>query len=201
MLPRDSHSRLSRRAVIAPLLSLIAAPILARRSMAQTHDDPPPFQTTRSQFTLVQPLKPLPPVTLHTLAGQSVSLQPVAGKVMLIHVWASWCPACTVDLPLFESFYEAVGDQVVVAAVSVDKSERTEVKAYLAKLGIKHLPIYLDPNETLASSSTASPAPLPIYGMPITYLIDAAGQIAGYISGVVDWRTPEAQRLLAYYAS
>jgi hypothetical protein len=39
-------------------------------------------------------------------------------------------------------------------------------------------------------------APLTLYGMPITYLIDRAGWIAGYVAGQVDWSTEDARALI-----
>jgi thiol-disulfide isomerase/thioredoxin len=123
------------------------------------------------------------------------------GNVLLINFWATWCEACRTDLPLLERFHEAVRGRVNVVAVSSDKANREKVRVYLEKLSIRRLPVYLDPDGRLASSSSDSLAPMRLYGMPITYLVTPYGRIAGYISGPVDWLSDDAQRLLAYYAA
>jgi hypothetical protein len=102
---------------------------------------------------------------------------------------------------MLERFHVAMGDRVSVAAISMDTSGRAEVRSYLEKLSIHRLPILLDPKERLANNSMERPARLTAYGLPITYLIDAAGRVEGYIAGVADWLADDAQRLLTYYSS
>jgi thiol-disulfide isomerase/thioredoxin len=143
----------------------------------------------------------LRPVVLNDLRGRATPLAAVPGKVLLVNLWATWCEACRIDLPMLERFHVAMGDRVAVAAVSTDTTNRENVRSYLEKLSIHRLPILLDPDGRVASNSTESPAQLTAYGMPITYLIDASGRIAGYISGALDWLADDAQRLLAYYSS
>jgi thiol-disulfide isomerase/thioredoxin len=193
--------RLSRRAVLAAVASSATLPLLALPGRAQGNDRPPVFQTTRHQFIIVRPSKPLPIVSLTDIEGRAAQLAPVPGKVLLINIWATWCEACRADLPLLERFHNAARHQADVVAVSIDKGDHGQVKDYLRKLAIRTLPVYLDPDAKLAGNSSASPAPLAIYGMPLTYLITPSGRIAGYMAGVADWLAPDAQQLLAYYAA
>ena len=197
----NSSSRLSRRAILTAALGSAALPILRKPGTAQIEDRPPVFQTARHQFIIVRPPKLLPTVTLTDSNGRPARVAPVPGKVLLINIWATWCEACRTDLPLLESFQKVAGDRTEVLAVSIDKSDRRQVNVYLEKLGIRALPIYLDPEGKLASNSPTRPAPLVIYGMPLTYLITPSGRIAGYMAGIADWQTRDAQELLAYYAN
>jgi thiol-disulfide isomerase/thioredoxin len=143
----------------------------------------------------------LPVVSLADLRDRPARVSAVPGNVLLINFWATWCEACRTDLPLLERFHEAARGRFKVVAVSADKTGKEKVRAYLEKLSIRHLPIYLDPDGRLANSSSDSLAPLRLYGVPITYLITPSGRIAGYISGSADWLSEDAQRLLAYYAA
>lgn len=183
------------------LLGLAAVPLLASRSNAQTRDYPPVFRTARHQFTIVEPAVQLPSVPLLDLRGRAARLAAVPGKVLLINIWATWCDACRLDLPLLERFHQTSGGRVQVAAVSAERRDRAEIKAYLERLSIRSLPIYLDPDGLLASNSANSPAPLSAYGMPVTYLVTPSGRVAGFISGVADWLADDAQKLLTYYAA
>lgn len=198
----DDHAAgLSRRAALASLLGSAALPILAKPGLAQNDDRPPVFETARHQFIIVRPSNILPPVALTDLNGKPATLAPKPGKILLVNIWATWCDACRADLPLLERLQKVAGSRVNVAAVSIDKTDRQQVKAYLQKAAIHALPIYLDPQGRLASKSTDSVAPLPIYGMPLTYLVTPSGRIAGYMAGVADWLAQDAQELLAYYAA
>jgi hypothetical protein len=102
---------------------------------------------------------------------------------------------------MLERFHAAMGGRISVAAVSTDKIDREKIRTHLERLSIRRLPIFLDPDNRLASNPTERPAPLRLYGMPITYLIDASGRIVGYVLGAADWLSEDAQRLLAYFAS
>lgn len=200
--PKSALSKmLSRRGMLAALRGIGAAPFLGRQSRAQAQESPPTFRTARYQFTSTRPVEKLRPVVLNDLRGRATSLASVPGKVLLINLWATWCEACRTDLPMLERFHVAMGDRVAVAAISMDRSGHTEVKSYLEKLSIHRLPIFLDPDRRLAGNSAEPTAQLTPYGLPITYLIDAAGQLEGYIAGAADWLADDAQRLLAYYSS
>ena len=197
----DGSTRFSRRAALTSLAASAASSLLASSGRAQSDDRPPVFQTARHQFIIVRPSNLLPTISLTDVSGRPAQVAPVPGKVLLINIWATWCEACRADLPLLERFHKVAGHQADIVAVSIDKSDRQQVKNYLQKLSIRTLPVYLDPDGKLAGNAAASTAPLAIYGMPLTYLITPSGRIAGYMAGVADWLAKDAQDLLAYYAA
>lgn len=174
--------------------------LLSDRALAaSTQDYPPVFETVRSQYTLLEPVLPLAPVTLADRTGKPKILAPVPGRVMLVNIWATWCAACITEMPLLEKLHKELGDKITIAAVSTDRISQERVNDWLKTNAIRSLPVFLDPDGKAASSAPNSKAPLRADKMPTTYLITTDGQIAGYISGAVDWLTPEGRRLLAYY--
>jgi len=102
----------TRRALLAPLVGMVSASVTARCGLARPIDNPPLFRTGRGQFTLIEPAQSLPSVSLTRPDGQPVRLAAVPGKVMLINVWATWCVACRIDLPLLNRFHEATDARV-----------------------------------------------------------------------------------------
>jgi thiol-disulfide isomerase/thioredoxin len=48
-----------------------------------------------------------PDFTLKTLAGKFVTLSDLRGKVVLVNIWASWCPPCRAEMPAIERVYQA----------------------------------------------------------------------------------------------
>ncbi|MBB4952083.1 thiol-disulfide isomerase/thioredoxin [Agrobacterium vitis] len=162
-------------------------------------DYPPVFETTRYQYTLLQPVLPLTPTTLTDRKGKPATLAPAPGRVMLINIWATWCAACNTEMPLLEKLHHELGHKLSIAAVSTDRISHERVDDWLETRAIRSLPVFLDPEAKLASSAPASSAPLRADKMPTTYLITADGLITGYMPGEADWLSPEGRRLLAYY--
>ena len=201
--PFQLDQAISRRTVLTSLIGLGGLPLIANTSLAAECDNPPVFATTRYQFTMIEPAMQMPAVILMDIAGHPKRLAAAPGKVLLLNFWATWCAACQHDLPLLERFHDAMGERVKVAAVSTDAAvQRQRIKPYLDRLFIRSLPIYLDPEGRLASNSASTEAPFSLLGgMPVTYLVTPSGRVAGYILGVADWLTVDAQNLLAYYAN
>ena len=83
--------------------------------------------------------------------------------------------------------------------MAVDRGDRSSVVRFVEKLGIRHLPIYRDPNGYVASSAPdLKNSPFALYGMPITFLISASGKVVGYMLGAADWNSEAAGKLLDY---
>jgi thiol-disulfide isomerase/thioredoxin len=131
------------------------------------------------------------------LDGAAADLAAWRGQVVLLNFWATWCPACRTELPHLERLQAISGHDLKIAAVSTDRAGRAPVLPFVRKLGLKRLAIYLDPGQAVAQPADSSTnAPFTLYGMPITYLIDRAGWVAGYVAGQVDWSTEDARALI-----
>ena len=193
------HRRVTRRTVVAGLLGA-CAPAMSHRARA---DGPPPFATVRHQFIQIRGARPVPSVRIPRLSGAAIDLTSFKGKVTLVNFWATWCAACRTELPLLERVHAAMADQGIrVVAISVDQGGRDVVARYVRTLNLRRLPVYLDPDGLVAHSDRDNRrnAPFALYGLPVTYVIDRAKRIVGYLPGAADWTLPAAQQLLTYYA-
>jgi thiol-disulfide isomerase/thioredoxin len=80
-----------------------------------------------------------PPFALTTLDGQQISLDSLAGKVVLIDFWATWCGPCREALPHIRQIaQEFAGQPFVVLSVSLDDSNH-EWREFVAKNGMTWL--------------------------------------------------------------
>lgn len=76
----------------------------------------PPYRAERE----VKILEPAPRVTLTALDGMSVPLHDYAGKIVLLNFWATWCTPCIAEWPQFIKLAQAMPDELVILAVSID---------------------------------------------------------------------------------
>lgn len=118
-----------------------------------------------------------PQFTLTTLDGASVTTESLAGKVVLVNFWATWCPPCRIEMPGFQRVYDRFrGDGFVVLGVSMDAGGAEGVQRFLAERHITY-PVAM-----------ATPAAVRDFGgvrlLPTSYLIDREGRIRNEVGGL-----------------
>jgi thiol-disulfide isomerase/thioredoxin len=153
----------------------------------------PPISGTVAKFTPTDPGRPAPIEPFFDADGNEVTLHDFGGKVVLLNLWATWCAPCLEELPSLDRLQaELGGDRFQVVAVSVDRRGAEAVRPYFRRLGIAHLPLYVEPKNRLASA-------LGLQVLPSTIVIGPSGVMAGRIIGAVEWDAPEALDLLRFY--
>ncbi|MGY8665678.1 TlpA disulfide reductase family protein [Bradyrhizobium sp. UFLA05-109] len=196
-VPRVNRTGLTRRAM------LLAAPALGLARLRPAHAEngpwPPLFETGRSQFTVVRPRAPMPPLRLRDLRGKDVVLMAKPGRVTIINFWATWCAACRLDLPVMASLARSRSDDLDIHAICTDTRDLGKITHFLGGLSTQHLLSYVDAYGVAAAASDPADAAFRLFGMPITYLIGRSNRIEGYITGAADWLSPAGTALLQFY--
>ena len=133
---------------------------------------------------------PAPEYAAPSVAGDTVSLADLKGEVVLLNIWATWCPPCRVEMPHLQSLHEELGDQGLrVVGVSVDsRGASGAVDRFTGDLGIEFL-ILRDPSERIAHLFGA-------YGVPFNVLIDREGIVRWRHSGPVTADDPALRSAL-----
>jgi thiol-disulfide isomerase/thioredoxin len=118
--------------------------------------------------------QPVPRYAATTMAGDSASIASLAGKVVLLNVWATWCHPCRDEIPYLQALYEkhrASGLEII--GVSVDaRGQDDAIREFATEFRMTY-PIWRDPDERVQSLFLA-------LGVPASYLIDR--------TGVLRWR-------------
>jgi thiol-disulfide isomerase/thioredoxin len=144
-----------------------------------TPPDRPPRDPPRRQ---VQPGDKAPVLALPDLSGTMRPLLSYRGQVVVLNVWASWCPPCIKEMPSLERLHAAAPQGVVVVTVSVDE-DLAEAKRLVQKLGLT-FPVMLDPGgERLATWGTVK--------YPETWIIGRDGVVLDRVIGARDWSSPD----------
>ncbi|WMT57503.1 TlpA family protein disulfide reductase [Truepera radiovictrix] len=110
----------------------------------------------------------LPPLTLTNLAGEPVALGAFAGKPLVLNLWATWCPPCRRELPLFAETAERF-PEVTFALVSQGESG-AQVAGFVAEQGLSLPNVLLDPGAELGRQWRAA-------GLPNTFFFAADGTL------------------------
>lgn len=112
---------------------------------------------------------PLAGVTVPCLGGPGeVDLgAALAGRPVLLNVWASWCAPCREELPALEE-YRARPDAVEVVGLNVRDDPRAALRL-LTELGVRFPSVVGD---------AAAPALALPPALPISYLVRADGSVA-----------------------
>ena len=143
------------------------------------------LKTTKS----LQPGLEVPNFAFPDLNGKEVSLSDQRGKVVLVNVWATWCPPCRREMPSMQRLYEKFkGKNFEILAVSIDSEGRAAVEPFMRKMNLT-FPALLDPGETIR----------PLYGItgvPESFIIDQQGILVEKIIGPINWATPEVFRFI-----
>jgi peroxiredoxin len=130
--------------------------------------------------------RPAPNFTLPGLDGKTVQLADYRGKVVLLNIWATWCPSCVEEMPSMEKLYnELKGEYFEILTISIDESGDKAVVPFMQKYKLT-FPTLLDPGGKTVQRLYR------ITGVPESFLVDKEGNIAQVIIGPTDWSTPEA---------
>ena len=110
-----------------------------------------------------------PPFSITTIDGKQISLDSLAGKVVLIDFWATWCGPCREALPHIRDIAHRFQEQpLVVISISLDKDE-DKWKGFVAKNQMTWLQ-YRD-----GSFNGAIAKSFGVTAIPATFTIDADG--------------------------
>jgi len=125
-----------------------------------------------------------PNFTLQDLDGRSVSLSDHKGKVVLVNIWATWCPPCVAETPSLDKLYKMMEDEdFELLAISVDENGKKAVEPFMKKKNLS-FPVLLDPDGRVARLYRTT-------GVPESFIVRKDGTIDNKIEGAIDWTAPK----------
>ena len=135
---------------------------------ATTGGAPPP--SAREGFSA-------PEFTLDLLGGGQVTLSNLRGKVVMVNLWASWCPPCRAEMPAIENVYRAYKNKgfEVLAVNTTYQDGEAEAAAFAQNYGLT-FPIPLDRTGAVSNRYL-------LRALPSTFFVSRDGVIRSVVVG------------------
>jgi cytochrome c biogenesis protein CcmG/thiol:disulfide interchange protein DsbE len=119
-----------------------------------------------------------PPLALKDLAGRTVDLESLRGRVVLVNFWATWCPPCRAEIPeLSELWREQKAGCFEVLGVAED-SPPADLLSIARSMPY---PVLTDPRGDAAAAWS-------VMGFPSSFLVDPRGRVVRVFEGAVGKR-------------
>jgi len=110
-----------------------------------------------------------PDFILSTVGGNQYKLSNHRTKTpLVINFWASWCPPCREEFPVFEEIHKKNIDSIEIIGINLQESKST-IQEFKNEFAVT-FPLLLDPDKNVKE----------LYGVftqPVTYFIDKEGII------------------------
>jgi cytochrome c biogenesis protein CcmG/thiol:disulfide interchange protein DsbE len=129
----------------------------------------------------------LPAVEATTVEGTRVNVAGAAGKVVLVEIWATWCPPCRTTLAWLDQLQRAHPDTVSVVAIAIDSPE-ADVRKLVADLK----PAY---QVVMGTADVIAPFGA-VAAVPKLFVFDRSGARAGVFYGAPPDQHAQVQALL-----
>jgi cytochrome c biogenesis protein CcmG, thiol:disulfide interchange protein DsbE len=155
--------------------------------------------TIRDRFLPVEVGTAAPDFTATDMDGNPVRLADLRGEVVLLNIWATWCPPCREEMPSMQRLHEEFGAQGLhVVAVSIDAPlgrmdaggrPGGNVEAFAREMRLT-FPMWLDPAGDIQRTYRTT-------GVPESFVIDRHGNIVKKVIGATEWDSEANRDLIA----
>lgn len=112
--------------------------------------------------------------------GESFNLSEARGKVILVNMWATWCPPCVAEMSSLQELYNQYANNPNVVFLFATTDEKSAVDKFMNSNEYRFPVFYMH---------SAPPALLASNSIPITFLIGKNGHIAIRKVGAANWHS------------
>jgi thiol-disulfide isomerase/thioredoxin len=154
---------------------------------------PAPLALAGGLFEHAPSLHRLPDLAFVDVNGHARHLADFRGRVILLNLWATWCPPCRRELPTLDHLQALLGGpDFEVVALSIDRGGLVAVTSYFDQFDVRALHVYVD-------ASARALAKVGGIALPTTLLIGRDGRELARHVGPADWDRPDVVALLRGY--
>ena len=133
---------------------------------------------------------PAPGTIFEDPHGRPARIADFRGEPLLVNLWATWCGPCVVEMPSLDALARRDGVHVLALSQDMGPDARHKVTDFFAQRDFARLEPYLDSDLDFMTQ-------LGIETLPTTILYDSEGVEVWRMTGMADWDSERATRLLA----
>ncbi|WP_350432261.1 TlpA disulfide reductase family protein [Shewanella sp. H8] len=143
---------------------------------------------------LPQPF-PIALIDFTNIVDEPVNFEQYKGKVVVVNIWATWCPPCVRELPALHRLNQTLNaEQFALVPISIDANAANIVQPFLADLGLSAFDSYFDPQQHLRDA-------FPLDTIPATFILNEQGELVAYVRSYVDWDDKNAMAFLSQFST
>lgn len=150
----------------APLFLLGLGLLLITVSIYLVQRDEPPQADV--SVVPVQTDFAAPELTLTDLQGVTRSLADYEGQVVLVNLWATWCPPCKAEMPTLQAFHDKYKDRGFHVIAINDGDPAADVVQFVEEYQLS-FPVWLDPTYIATEEAFKT------MNLPSSFVIDRGG--------------------------
>ncbi|MCL1052127.1 TlpA family protein disulfide reductase [Shewanella abyssi] len=148
------------------------------------------IQSSVDQISVLPKPFPIEAVPFKDSQGNAVDFSQYKGKVIMVNMWATWCPPCVRELPAISRFSAKIGsDEFEVLPVSIDFDGNKQVEPFLKSLGMEGFSTFYDKEQSLSNV-------FPLDTIPATFILNREGELIAFVRTFVDWDDDKAVTLI-----
>lgn len=149
-----------------------------------------PIESTVDLINVLPKTYPIKPVAFNDVDGKAIDFSHYKGKVIMVNMWATWCPPCVRELPAIERLATKFkAEDFALLPISIDAEGKQQVQSFLNTLGMAGFNSYYDPEQKLGQV-------FPLDTIPATFILDQDGQLIAFVRSFVDWDDAKAVSLI-----
>ena len=111
-----------------------------------------------------------PELTLTDLQNVTRSLKGYRGQVILVNLWATWCPPCKAEMPTLQAFHDKYMDEGFTVIAINDGDPTADVVQFVKDYKLT-FPVWLDPTYIATEDAFKT------LNLPSSFVIDREGTV------------------------
>lgn len=124
-----------------------------------------------------------PEFSAENMDGKQVSLSSQKGKVILLNLWATWCPPCRAEMPSMEKLYQKLKNKnftiLAVSTPTPPRETREKIVNFINDNGYT-FPVLIDDSKEISFQYGSG-------SIPTSWIIDADGKVIARFVGAMEW--------------
>ncbi|MCK5197736.1 MAG: TlpA family protein disulfide reductase, partial [Spirochaetales bacterium] len=137
----------------------------------------------KAGFGVPQQSMDAPAFSAEDMDGKQVSLSSQRGKVVLLNLWATWCPPCRAEMPSMERLYQKLKDSdftiLAIATPTPPRETREKIVDFINENGYT-FPVLIDDSREISYQYGSD-------SIPTSWIIDANGKVIARFVGAMEW--------------